>query len=119
MQFQTDKAIYIQIADYVKEKILRQEWRKDEKIASVRELGGEIEVNPNTVMRAYDTLQQQAIIYNKRGLGFFVAGNAEDLIKKERKQAFIENELPNLFRSMELLQISIADITNLYLNRKK
>ena len=119
MQFQTDKAIYIQIADFVKEKILRQEWLKDEKITSVRELAGEIEVNPNTVMRAYDSLQQQEIIYNKRGLGFFVPGNAEERITAERKEYFIENELPHLFRTMELLQISITEITTIYLNRKK
>ncbi|SFS93355.1 GntR family transcriptional regulator [Sphingobacterium wenxiniae] len=114
MQFQTDKAIYIQIAEYVMEKILTGTWELDGKIPSVRDLGGEIEVNPNTVMRAYDKLQQQNIIYNKRGLGFFVAANAISLITNERKQHFIENEIPQIFRTMELLQISIDDIVELY-----
>ena len=117
MQFQSDKAIYVQIANYVMEKILTGEWKTDDKIPSVRDLGGDIEVNPNTVMRAYDSLQQHHIIYNKRGLGFFVASEAMEIITQDRKLNFIENELPNLFRNMDMLKISIDEIITLYHKR--
>lgn len=88
MRFDTEKAIYLQIADHVMEKILKKEWLAEQKILSVRDLGGELEVNPNTVMRAYDLLQQQEIIYNKRGLGFFIAKDAKKKSGQNEKEAF-------------------------------
>jgi DNA-binding transcriptional regulator YhcF (GntR family) len=65
MQFRESQAIYLQIADYVCEKIMLKEWKAEERIPSVRELAVQLEVNPNTVMRTYEFLQQQEIIYNQ------------------------------------------------------
>ena len=59
MQFKDSQSIYLQIADYVCEKILLGEWKAEERIPSVRELAVQLEVNPNTVMRTFDFLQQQ------------------------------------------------------------
>ena len=72
MEFNSDKAIYLQIADYICDQIQMKKWKSNEKIPSVRELGVMLEVNPNTIMRAYDYLQQQEIIFTKRGMGYFV-----------------------------------------------
>lgn len=118
MQFKDEKAIYIQIAEFVMEKILTGEWLPDQKIPSVRDLGGELEVNPNTVMRAYDMLQQQDIIYNKRGLGFFVGGVARDSVKNLKKRQFIEVELPQFFHNLNLLGISMEEINSYYQKQK-
>lgn len=114
MQFKNEKAIYLQITDFVMEKILRGEWLADQKILSVRDLGGELEVNPNTVMRAYDILQQQDILYNKRGLGFFVSPDAKTTIMQIRKKQFIDIELPAFFETIALLGISMDDINRLH-----
>lgn len=110
MQFKGEKAIYIQITEFVMEKILKDDWQADGKIPSVRDLGSELEVNPNTVMRAYDILQQQEIIYNKRGLGFFVANDAQRIISSLRKKQFIDVELPQFFNTINLLGISMEEI---------
>lgn len=57
MQFNTTgQAIYLQIVDYVCEKILLDEYQPEDKLPSVREMGMQLEVNPNTVMRAYEVL---------------------------------------------------------------
>ena len=61
MQFNNiGQAIYLQIADYVCEKVLLKEWLAEDKIPSVRELAVQLEVNPNTVARTYEFLKQQA-----------------------------------------------------------
>lgn len=117
MNFQNDKAIYIQIAEFVMGKILRNEWVTDSKILSVRDLGAALEVNPNTVMRAYDLLQNQNIIFNKRGLGFYVAEQARELIIQLKRKQFLEVELPGVFVSMDLLGISIEEIIENYKTR--
>lgn len=118
MEFTGDKAIYIQIRDLVMEHILLGKWLPDEKIPSVRELGGDIQVNPNTVIRAYDLLQQSEIIYNKRGLGFFVTQNAVEIINKEKKKEFVDNELPKLFKTIDLLKIDMTELVERYQQHK-
>jgi DNA-binding transcriptional regulator YhcF (GntR family) len=70
MQFRETVSIYLQIADYICERILLKQWKVEERIPSVRELAMQLEVNPNTVMRTYDFMQQQSIIYNQRGIRF-------------------------------------------------
>jgi GntR family transcriptional regulator len=110
MDFKASTPIYLQIADYVSERILLKEWPIDERIPSVRELAVTLEVNPNTVMRTFDFLQQQEIIYNQRGIGYHVSGNAIKNVLAYRKQQFIENEMPQIFRNMYLLDIQADDL---------
>lgn len=114
MDFRTDKPIYQQIVEYVYERILQNEWQEDQKILSVRELAAELEVNPNTVMRSYEKLQQDQIIYNKRGIGFFVIKNAAKTIRKLRINSFKKIELTQLLFTAKLLGISEEEIIELY-----
>lgn len=114
MEFRDNEAIYLQIAGYVSDNILRQLWQPDEKIPSVRDLAGELQVNPNTVMRTYEFLQNQGIIYNKRGIGFFVAPDAGRQVQQLRRARFLEQELPEVFRTMLLLDLNIEEITRRY-----
>lgn len=114
MEFRDNEAIYLQIAGYVSEHILRQQWPPDQKIPSVRELAGELQVNPNTVMRTYEFLQNQGVIYNKRGLGFFVAPDAEQRVKQHRKERFLQQELPEVFKTIFLLDIGLEELQQRY-----
>jgi GntR family transcriptional regulator len=110
MDFREGQAIYLQIVEYVCEQILLKQWLPGNKIISIRDLGVAMEVNPNTVQRAYDLLQQREIIANKRGIGYFVDEDAVEKVVTFRKEQFIENELSVFFRNMYLLNISMAEI---------
>lgn len=110
MNFNDAQAIYLQIADHVCDQIQLKKWPAEEKIPSVRELAISLEVNPNTVMRSYEYLQQQNIIYTRRGMGYFVSGDALAQITKARKEHFMKEELPQLFRKMIMLDILPAEL---------
>ena len=110
MEFSDKQPIYLQIADYVCEQILQQAWPPGERIPSVRDLGSSLEVNPNTAMRAFDYLQQQGILFNKRGMGYYTADDAPDRVRALRRARFLDVELPDVFRTMTLLGISITDL---------
>ena len=110
MEFKETPAIYIQIAEYVCEQILLKKWKLGDKITSIRELAVQIQVNPNTVQRAYDLLQQQNIIANKRGIGYFIEEDAMERILSFRREQFIENELPVFMRNIYLLKIDFKEI---------
>lgn len=114
MKFDDNQPIYLQIVGWIQEKILRQEWTEQERIPSVRELGAMLEVNPNTVMRSYEKLQAQQVIYNRRGIGYFVGTDAGRIIRAEQRADFMEADLPRLFERMELLGIGIGEIDSQY-----
>jgi GntR family transcriptional regulator len=114
MNFNDREAIYLQIAAYVSDHISLGKWLPEQKIPSVRELAAELQVNPNTVMRTYEHLQNQGIIFNKRGLGLFVTADALAKIKALRKERFMQHELPDFFRSLYLLDISLQEVQQQY-----
>ncbi len=110
MQFHSNGAIYLQIADYICEKVLLKEWKSEDKVPSVRELAIQLEVNPNTVMRTYDFLKQQEIISDKRGIGYFITAQAYKSAVAYRKTEFLERELPAVFRTMNMLGLEPEDL---------
>lgn len=119
MQFRDSVAIYLQIADYICERILLQQWKAGERIPAVREMAVQLEVNPNTVMRTYEFLQGQNIIYNQRGIGYFVSPDAMTNATAYRKTEFVEKELPNIFRSLYMLGMDIDELKPGYEKFKK
>ena len=114
MDFKETQAIYLQIVDLVCENIATGKWKDGERMPSVRDLGMQLEVNPNTVMRAYECLQNQEIIFNKRGVGFFVSEEASSRILEARRMEFIDTGLPEIFRRMKILDISLEVIIREY-----
>ena len=114
MIFTNDKAIYIQMADRLCDEILAGKYKDDDRIPSVREYAVMLEVNANTAVKAFDELSRANIIYNKRGLGYFVTKGAKKQILKERKKEFMKERLPELFRQMALLDITIDDVAEAY-----
>lgn len=114
MEFKDNEAIYLQIAGLVCENILTGKWLAGAKILSVRDLAVELEVNPNTVMRSYELLQELGIVYNKRGQGLFVAEDGRERVVAFRKDNFVRQDLPGLFKNIYLLGVSMEEIQQQY-----
>lgn len=110
MEFKEPQPIYLQIADYICEKVLLDELKPHERVPSVRELAVTLQVNPNTAMRAYEFLQQNDIIYNQRGIGYYVSGKAYRNAVTVRKEAFLTKDLPHFFRTLILLEMNLTDL---------
>ncbi len=110
MNFDNNKAIYEQIADRISDEIVMGKYHADDRIPSMREYAALLQVNTNTVVKAYDLLTQNGIIYNKRGLGYFASADGAYRIKQQRSEVFMNNVLPEVFRQMHLLDISIDEI---------
>ena len=112
MEFRENQAIYLQIAELICERILLKQWASEDKVPSVRELAVQLEVNPNTVMRTYDFLEQKGVIFTKRGMGFFVSTDAHDKVTQYRREEFLQNELPQFFRAIHVLGIDFSELQN-------
>lgn len=110
MEFDSNRPIYLQILDSFCNRILAGELKAGERIASVREYGASIGVNPNTVARSYEKLTDMGVIYNQRGIGFFVADEAEKIIREASRKQFLQEELPRFAERARLLGIGQEEI---------
>ena len=119
---ESNKAIYLQIYDLICDSILRGDYREEERIPSVRECAAAMEVNSNTAMRTYERLQNKGYIYNKRGIGFFMAPGAKEKIMAERSEELMDKVLPPIFQRMIYLGITpekLAEAYENYINSNK
>jgi len=114
MEYSENKPIYMQIADHFCDQILKKEWTAGDRIPSVRDMAVTMEVNPNTAIRAFHYLQDKDVLYNERGVGYFVSDQAYDQVLKIKREQFIQEKLPGFYRDMELLGISTAELDELY-----
>ena len=110
MEFKENKAIYLQIVDRLCDDILLGKYQEEDRIPSVREYSASVEVNVNTAVRSYDHLQNQGIIFTKRGLGYLVSPGAKSVIEEMRREEFLNEKLPELLQSMKTLNISIDEL---------
>ena len=110
MEFRKQKPIYLQIADRLMEQILAAELKEEDRVPSVRDVAEAMGVNPNTVMRTFEQLQSEEIIYNRRGVGYFVSPDAKKRILAEQRREFLEEELPLIRQKMQMLGITFEDV---------
>lgn len=114
MKFNQPKAIYMQIADFICERILAKELKAGDKVQSVREMAATVQVNPNTVTRTFNYLKTEGILNNKRGIGNFVTDDALEKVRHLKKTMFMKEYLPEVFKMMDLLDIKMEDLKKLY-----
>ena len=111
---ENNKAIYLQIADRISDEILNGKYGTESRIPSVREYAASVEVNANTVVRSYERLTSKGLIYQKRGIGFFVAPDAREKILKERSEELISRQLPPLFKTLKTVGITPEQLKQAY-----
>ena len=116
MQFDNTQPIWAQIYELLLTHIADGEWCEEERVASVRELGATLAVNPNTVMRAYERATDEQLIYNRRGIGYFVSVGARERAATLLRQRFEREQVPSIFRSMQRVGITGEDFVSLYKN---
>lgn len=113
MNFNNEKPIYLQMSERLMDEIAAGIYPDEERIPSVREYAVSLGVNTNTAMKAYDELSRNNIIYNKRGLGYFVTQGANENIKSQRRRDFMEHGIQQLIRQMKLIDMDVEELTKL------
>ncbi len=111
---ENSRAIYLQIADAICDRVLSGAIRGEDRIPSVREYASTVAVNVNTVMRAYDYLSGLDIIYNKRGLGYFATADVRERVLALRRQELLGETADDFFRSLRLLDVTPEQLSDMY-----
>ncbi len=110
MEFADNKPIYRQIIDYCHQCIVSAIWLAGDRIPSTKELGVTLAVNNRTIMKAYDELAAAGIIYQKRGMGYYVSDDAMQLTLRELRREFMEVTIPEFLAAMRRASLTPADI---------
>lgn len=95
--FENDRPIYIQLVEQIEIFIVSGKIHLGERLPSVRDFAETYKVNPNTMQKALNELEQKGLIYTQRTNGKYVTNNKEIIIKlkdelaKKRAELFLEN----------------------------
>lgn len=111
MNFRDSLPIYLQIAERLMDEIVAGQYKTDERVPGVRDYSVLLQVNVNTTTKAFDQLRQRGIIYDRRGMGSYVSAEAREIILSQRREDFLNTQIPALARTMLQLSISPEQLT--------
>ncbi len=118
MNFKPNYPIYLQVADFILERLLKGEWRNGDKLPALKDLAVTTSVNPNTVIKGLGYLVEHNILNTQRGVGYFFTEGAREISLELKRQQFIDEVLPDVFSTMDLLGLGLYDLTRIYEERR-
>ena len=110
MKFNEDKPIYIQLRNEIEQFIISNEIDEEEILPSIRKLATDFRINPQTVIKALQSLIQDEYIFKKRGIGFFVSKGAKKNLKKQKIKNFVDHDLKMSILNGIKLGLTIEEI---------
>ncbi|MYL64275.1 GntR family transcriptional regulator [Bacillus hwajinpoensis] len=108
LDFRSRKPIYEQLVDRLKQLIIKDLLKDDEKLPSVRELAYQLEINPNTIQKAYRELESQGYIYSVKGKGSFVHPSKK--LENEEELKKVKDQLKKLLSEAFYLGMTVEEI---------
>lgn len=110
LNLDSDKSIYIQIAEIIENDILIGNLMEEERAPSTNEFAKVYNINPSTARKGLNILVDEGILYKKRGIGMFVTKDARKKMLKKRQDKFFKERLPETMKEAQRLEIGIEDI---------
>ena len=114
--FNSDRPIWIQLHEQLRQRIVTGVYPRGERLPAVRELAADAEVNPNTMQRALAQLELDGLAVANRTVGRTVTDN-EEVLKTERMKMAQEKILEYL-KSMEILGFTVEEAKELLMQRE-
>lgn len=105
-----DTPIYIQLYKQVIKRILDGNIQEGEALPSVRKVAAEYQLNPITISKAYQMLQDEQLVDKQRGKGLFVKVGVQELILDRERRYFLSTEWPMIQQKISRLQLSVEDL---------
>lgn len=110
IDFNSNKPIYLQLADHIRESIVDGSLKAGESIPSVRTLSAEYRINPQTILNATQILVNEGLLEKRRGLGYYVAALAQDVLTESGIIEFKDKMIPEMVKKAKMLHIGHAEL---------
>lgn len=114
----SDLPIYVQVAEWLENEILRGQFKPDDKMYSQYQLADLFTINPATAGKGISILLENDILYKKRGLGMFVTSNARTIILSKRKSEKLSILVKGIVDEAEHLEVPFEELIDM-LKREK
>ncbi|SDY80521.1 DNA-binding transcriptional regulator YhcF, GntR family [Proteiniborus ethanoligenes] len=118
LDLNSDKSIYVQIAEIIENEILLGNLKEEDQAPSTNQFANVYQINPATARKGLNILVDEGILYKKRGLGMFVAEDAKKIVQKKRQDSFFKEILPEIINEASRLGIPMEDIVEYLLKYK-
>ena len=113
INFESEKPIFVQLADWLSDSIISGAIKEGEQIPSTTEMSVQLKINPATALKGVNMLVDKGIIYKKRGLGMFVSQGAVESLKKERQSDFFDGYIKTMLDEAQKLGLTKKDIIDM------
>lgn len=113
INFDSEKPIFIQIAEELEAAILSEAFKEETQIPSITEISVTYKINPATALKGINILVDNGIVYKKRGVGMFVMEGALDKLRDKRKEHFFDNYITGMIDEAKRLKITEAELKSM------
>ncbi len=113
INFESDKPIYIQVAEEIENGVLSGAFAEETQVPSTTEISVSYKINPATVLKGMNILVEEKVLYKKRGVGMFVASGAAEQIRQKRKENFFDHFILDLIDEAEKLKLNKTELMQL------
>lgn len=113
MPFQSEKPIFLQLAEQLERGILSGAYPEGSQVPSITEYAATYKINPATANKAINLLVSDGLLYKKRGIGMFVAQGAQAALRKRRSEDFYRDYVETLVREAKNLDLSLDQLLEL------
>lgn len=119
-QMDSNRPIYIQLVERITKEIIAGKYRPGDKMPTVRELAEIARVNPNTMQKAFQTLEMEGMLYTDRTVGRYVTQDWEKIKAKGHELATqICQDFIRDMRELGLQEDEIEEILRKIMNENK
>lgn len=108
--FDGPEPIYQQIAEQIRQDVVEGTLKEEEQVMSTTQYSTTFRINPATAAKAFATLVEEDILYQKRGLGTFVAAGAREQLLQERRDRFVVDVLEPVLAEARRIGIPLSTV---------
>lgn len=108
--FHTSQPIFVQIRQRLIEIILRRQVEEGDALPSVRQIAGELSVNPLTITKAFEALVEIGVVEKRRGLGMFVTQGAREKLLAHERTKFLQEDWPRIAAQIRALELDLNSL---------
>ena len=117
-QWDPDKPIYLQLYQQVVARIIDGFIKEGEALPSVRRVAAEYQINPITISKAYQMLQDEELVEKQRGKGLFVKQGSQEIMLTRERNTFLTEQWPEILQQISRLQLSAEQLLTLSVKEK-
>ncbi len=109
-QWNNDTPIYLQLYQQVISRILDGYIKEGEALPSVRNVAAQYQLNPITISKAYQMLQDENLVEKQRGKGLFVKAGTQALMLNRERESFLTKQWPEIVQQITRLKLSPQEL---------